>query len=115
MSNAVEDLRKENESFVRELERYEMQYKKVFKDYLEVLQEHKTTFEKVSEIEKKLSNSNYITTNGMTTIQNFFQQPIMSPTSNGAKSGHGGSYLETFSSQLDATSHNPNSSIISDY
>jgi hypothetical protein len=39
MSDAIEDLKKENVSFVRELERYDNQFKKVFGDYLEVLQE----------------------------------------------------------------------------
>jgi hypothetical protein len=46
MSDAIEDLKKENLSFVRELERYDSQYKKVFGDYLEVLQEHKQVIEK---------------------------------------------------------------------
>ena len=37
MSDAIEDLKKENVSFIRELERYDNQFKKVLGDYLEVL------------------------------------------------------------------------------
>ena len=55
MSDAVEDLKKENLSFLRELERYDSQYKKVFGDYIEVLQEHKQVIEKLNEIEKKMN------------------------------------------------------------
>lgn len=39
LNDAIEDLKKENMSFVRELERYDGQFKKVFADYLDVLQE----------------------------------------------------------------------------
>lgn len=39
MSDAIEDLKKENVSFIRELERYDNQFKKVLGDYLEILQE----------------------------------------------------------------------------
>jgi hypothetical protein len=37
LGDAIEDLKKENVSFVRELERYDGQFKKVFAEYLEVL------------------------------------------------------------------------------
>jgi len=40
-------------SFVRELERYDGQFKKVYADYLEVLQEYKGVLVRQEEAEKK--------------------------------------------------------------
>ncbi len=77
---AVEDLKKENMSLQRELERYDTNFKKVFGDYIEVLSDYKGLIEKFSEIEKKLvaSSQNYITN---ATIQNNFYAPSpMSPS-----------------------------------
>ena len=53
LGDAIEDLKKENVSFVRELERYDGQFKKVYADYLEVLQEYKGVLVRQEEAEKK--------------------------------------------------------------
>jgi uncharacterized protein YdcH (DUF465 family) len=58
---AVEDLKKENMSLVRELERYDSNFKRIFGDYIEVLTDYKGLLEKFNEVEKKLgANQNYI-------------------------------------------------------
>jgi uncharacterized membrane-anchored protein YhcB (DUF1043 family) len=59
---AVEDLKKENMSLQRELERYDQNFKKVFGDYIEVLGDYKGLIEKFNEVEKKMaaSSQNYI-------------------------------------------------------
>ena len=80
---AVEDLKKENMSLQRELERYDQNFKKVFGDYIEVLGDYKGLIEKFNEVEKKIAanSQNYITN---ATIQNnFFGSSPLSPSQNG--------------------------------
>ena len=75
---AVEDLKKENMSLVRELERYDANFKRVFGDYIDVLTDYKGLVEKFNEVERKLSgNSNYINN---ATIQNFYPAPSVLST-----------------------------------
>ena len=54
---AVEDLKKENMSLVRELERYDANFKRVLGDYIEVLTDYKSLVEKFNEVEKKLGSN----------------------------------------------------------
>ena len=51
---AVEDLKKENMSLQRELERYDQNFKKVFGDYIEVLGDYKGLIEKSAYVSLKL-------------------------------------------------------------
>lgn len=81
---AVEDLKKENLSLQRELERYDGNFKKVFGDYIDVLSDYKGLIEKFNEVEKKLTanSQNYITN---ATIQNnyFGASSPLSPSQGG--------------------------------
>ncbi len=84
LGDAVEDLKKENLSFVRELERYDSQFKKVYGDYMDVLQEYKSVLQKLEEGDKKALNSSFI--NHATINNNYFSNnptipTLMSPTS----------------------------------
>ena len=63
LNEAVNDLKKENESFMRELDRLDHQYKKLFVEYLESLQQQKQALEQLKDVEKRFvnpSNSSYI-------------------------------------------------------
>lgn len=60
MSDAVSDLKKENESFLRELERLDEHYKQVFGDYVEALKDNKALIQKIEQLEYRLTQSNYI-------------------------------------------------------
>ena len=52
----VQNLKKENESFMREIDRYDALYRNMLNDYMVALEENKKFVEKQSELEKRLSS-----------------------------------------------------------
>lgn len=60
ISDAVSDLKKENESLMRELDRFDHLYKKLFVEYMDALADNKKILTAQQDLEKRLSQSNYI-------------------------------------------------------
>eukprot|EP00347_Sterkiella_histriomuscorum_P015086 403358369 len=71
MLDQVQNLKRENESFIRELDRYDALYRNMLNDYINVLEENKSYVLKQQELEKTLNLNRGTIQN--TTIQYFTQ------------------------------------------